>query len=473
VGGIACPEPVSGNNPGPRLDRDGVAIATSGDYYQISKFGYHHIVNPAAMAVMKAGSQTVGSVSVMATSCALADGLATAAMTCDTAGAAAQLLKRVVESAHGKVLGYCVVGRGADKKSQVLMSSFFKAAHSDMDTSRSTSRLTPTSTTDESALWRNHPALEQVGRRAVVERCARVTCTLSGLDGIPVGKVDSLSSLSLMNAEPYVSFLLSAETAKTLPTAGQAFSLTFPTDDFAGIRTPSEPKLRVRIVQTMQILSPEGLDLIIVAAISEAIMGSCQTMRLTYNGKHYAQPISDWPTERSLATSSVIARTKEVLTRFPTGVWVIATDAADGTKCGLTVSSVASSATSPSILTFNLLQTSTFYASFCGVGTVVRTFLLAATQAALSDKYVKTCDVSAEDMTALCDHATLSLDAVVEQVSHVLDHLLVICRVRQVVAFAEGCRDCQSPLLRVDRAYTKLGRVGLEAASESFRSHVS
>jgi hypothetical protein len=37
VAGIACPEPVSGNNPGSTLDRDGVAIATSEDYYQISK----------------------------------------------------------------------------------------------------------------------------------------------------------------------------------------------------------------------------------------------------------------------------------------------------------------------------------------------------------------------------------------------------------------------------------------------------
>jgi hypothetical protein len=95
VAGIAGREPVSGKNPGLILDRDGVAIATSGYYYQISKFGYHHIVNPAAMAVIKAGSRTVGSVSVMTTSCALAYGLAyglaTAAMTCDPAGAAFNL----------------------------------------------------------------------------------------------------------------------------------------------------------------------------------------------------------------------------------------------------------------------------------------------------------------------------------------------------------------------------------------------
>jgi FAD:protein FMN transferase len=448
-----------GKSGGGAPNSGGVAIATSGDYYQIKKFGYHHIVNPGAMAVMKAGSRTVGSVSVMAASCALADGLATAAMTSETAGEAAQLLKRIIARAPETVFGYCVVGRGIDKESDILISPYFKDASADLSTSRSNS-MTPT--TPE-----HHPSLDQAECNAVVDRSARITCTLAGLDGIPVAIVDSLSSLSLMNAEPYVSFLLSAEYANVHPCEGQKFSLTLPTMDCKGERTSSEPKLIIRVVQTIQVRSAEGVNLIVVAAVSEAIMGSCKTICLTYMGKHRAVPISEWPTENYLTSASVLARTKELLRRMPTGMWLITADGADGAKCGLTASSIATSAASPNILTFNLLRTSAFYASFCGVGTLVRTFLLNMTQTNISDKYVQTHQVSTDDMKELDRRAMLSLDVIVEDVSHVLDHLLVVCKVQKVVSGPSDYEDCQSPLLRVDRSYTELSHVDSQALLRS------
>ena len=57
----------------------GLAIATSGDYFQVQKFGYHHIFHPGARKPMRANEDGVGSVSVACTSCADADAIAVCA----------------------------------------------------------------------------------------------------------------------------------------------------------------------------------------------------------------------------------------------------------------------------------------------------------------------------------------------------------------------------------------------------------
>jgi flavin reductase (DIM6/NTAB) family NADH-FMN oxidoreductase RutF len=176
---------------------------------------------------------------------------------------------------------------------------------------------------------------------------------------------------------------------------------------------------------------------------------------------------------RSLASPSVLARTKEIPRGLPTGIWVVTANAADGTKCGITAYSVATCATTPDVLTFNVLRSSAFFASFCGVASHVRVFLLSAMQVNLADEYVTTLEVSVQNFDALSDDATLAIDVVAEQIENVLDHLLVVCRVQHVLARADGCRGCESPLLRVDRGYTKLGHTGtdvLPAAVEYINS---
>ena len=65
------------------------AIATSGDYLQnwvvedeqtFEKITYFHIIDPTTLRPLIATPQSVASASVLASSCAFADGLATAAM---------------------------------------------------------------------------------------------------------------------------------------------------------------------------------------------------------------------------------------------------------------------------------------------------------------------------------------------------------------------------------------------------------
>eukprot|EP01006_Ploeotia_vitrea_P028554 TRINITY_DN61231_c0_g1_i1.p1 TRINITY_DN61231_c0_g1~~TRINITY_DN61231_c0_g1_i1.p1 ORF type:complete len:815 (-),score=34.15 TRINITY_DN61231_c0_g1_i1:1592-4036(-) len=56
------------------------ALATSGDYRQVKKFGYHHIFNPITKCPLKASVDAVSSASIKCSSCMLADALATIAM---------------------------------------------------------------------------------------------------------------------------------------------------------------------------------------------------------------------------------------------------------------------------------------------------------------------------------------------------------------------------------------------------------
>jgi len=94
------------------LEFDNCAIATSGDYAQLHKFGYHHIVDINKKSLLKVGEQPVSSVSVLATQCALADAYATATMTYPTTSEAVNFLTNLMNSSPD-VLGFCVMSRSS------------------------------------------------------------------------------------------------------------------------------------------------------------------------------------------------------------------------------------------------------------------------------------------------------------------------------------------------------------------------
>jgi hypothetical protein len=120
-------------------------------------------------------------------------------------------------------------------------------------------------------------------RKSIVERCARVTCALAGQDGVPVGS-RCLASLSFSHEQPYNMFLLSADATYSQPAEGQEFYMIVPTNDFDGIRTRTDPILRLRVLRTFEVPLLEGLDMIVVAALADATHGSCRTIRVTYSG---------------------------------------------------------------------------------------------------------------------------------------------------------------------------------------------
>lgn len=91
--------------------RGGAAVATSGDYTGVRKFGFHHVVSPSGLSPMKTTSSSVASVSVMAALCGLADGLATAAMTYRRAADAAAWLRTLTGRFPDLIYGYAVLPR--------------------------------------------------------------------------------------------------------------------------------------------------------------------------------------------------------------------------------------------------------------------------------------------------------------------------------------------------------------------------
>ena len=74
-----------------------VAIATSGDYNQCQRFGFSHVLNPRTGKLLQSSLSTVASVSVTSRKCAIADAMATAAITFPTALSAQQWLNERVK----------------------------------------------------------------------------------------------------------------------------------------------------------------------------------------------------------------------------------------------------------------------------------------------------------------------------------------------------------------------------------------
>jgi len=89
-------------DPIPLIDQ---SIATSGDYvfnWEIEKNLYHHIINPKTGKPIKIDKDSPTSVSCIAPTCAEADALATALLSCETMEKASELAKRI-ENAHPNI----------------------------------------------------------------------------------------------------------------------------------------------------------------------------------------------------------------------------------------------------------------------------------------------------------------------------------------------------------------------------------
>jgi thiamine biosynthesis lipoprotein len=82
------------------VDLEDIALATSGDYLQKWKVGdieYFHVLDPHSARPLKIGPETLGSVSIACNSCALADGIATAAISFPTESEAEHWLNSLKE----------------------------------------------------------------------------------------------------------------------------------------------------------------------------------------------------------------------------------------------------------------------------------------------------------------------------------------------------------------------------------------
>ncbi|KAK3246471.1 hypothetical protein CYMTET_14033 [Cymbomonas tetramitiformis] len=93
-------------------DQNGeTALATSGDYAQLKKWGYHHIVDPASGMLLKAGWEAPSTCSVTSNSCQLADAVSTCMMACPTAESALAWLLEAAPKLPGVIHRYWIYSR--------------------------------------------------------------------------------------------------------------------------------------------------------------------------------------------------------------------------------------------------------------------------------------------------------------------------------------------------------------------------
>jgi len=85
------------------------AIATSGDFFQVNRFGYHHIMHPGHRVPLKVNEEGVASATVVAPTCAVADAVATAAMVAGGMEQAERFLGHL--KAQGRITGFALLSR--------------------------------------------------------------------------------------------------------------------------------------------------------------------------------------------------------------------------------------------------------------------------------------------------------------------------------------------------------------------------
>jgi len=93
------------------LGRERAALATSGDFFQVHRFGYHHIVHPGHRVPLRACEDSVAAATVLGPWGAAADAAATAAIVCGSVERAAALMEDL--RAAGEVWAWCLASRSS------------------------------------------------------------------------------------------------------------------------------------------------------------------------------------------------------------------------------------------------------------------------------------------------------------------------------------------------------------------------
>lgn len=418
----------------------GLAIATSGDYFHLQKFGFHHIVNPENLSVMKAGASSVASVSVLASSCAMADGLATAAMTFESVEESAKFLDRMIRKLPNEVLGYSVLSRFHGTQPKVMTSPFFASSTSEVPAGRSNSKT------------KRFESLTKDEIDIIHGRCPRLPCMISWQSLKSATQVDSFVSLSMRGEKPCASFIVSASMChdKELERSEGILSFTVGTSEHAaGVEAATLTLRPLRILRIDQNAS------MVIASVTAASQGTNRTLDVTYGLRSVSHPLTRWDEPSVFSSLPLKEQTKIVLRRVPSPVWVVTTGSVDGAVHGLTASSVAISSLAPNVLTFNVMETNVFHAALCGVGAIVKAYALSTAQNHFAVKFVETSDVSPGDVDGLTRGALLCLEAVVELTESFEDHMIIIGRIQSAKTFSRDDKNT-SPLIWLDRKYESL-----------------
>lgn len=410
----------------------GLSLATSGDYFQIQKYGYHHIMRLEGMTAMKASMRSVASVSVLASSCAVADGLATAAMTFNTPKDANAFLERVAARMPGRLLGHCVMGRGRNGNDVLFRTKHFSGV-----ANRTGSELSAAS--DVLPAHMDVPyvptSAEELARiqGAIVRAPGRLTWSSGFVD------VDALTPCS-MHPVPKVSFIIPRSLADTLPTfaaeaelrdeSAHALRFAYMSGDGSAAARPQYDSLQFALEITEVFAFDDGVALV-VARVVGAFQGGAASIIAVVNGAPRRVALQESVMRDDFMYRPVIEQTKEAFSELPSTVCVISTVAADGSLYGITATSLVISDHAQHLFCFNILHTSTFFTVFSGEGAVVTVYCLARGRDSLAKTYATNSLIYPGNKSELAEASLCVLKGVVKHVETVEDHALVLAELRQ------------------------------------------
>lgn len=423
---------------------NGCAIATSGDYFAMHKYGFHHIVNLNDMSVMKATYLSIGSVCVAANRCAIADAIATAAMTFQAVDDAVEFLEKLKSSHPNMVYGYCVMGRNRPKKREVEMitSDIFSAADWKSGSTPSQGEGSePNSNSIENS--------EALAARAS-DRLYKSLCEVQF--GGSVIEIDSFVSCS-MDPQPLVtfiapfSFVRHASEAKNDVLTKFKLVLLRP-DDWKSSPQPSGVFVDLRFSDIIRID-----DVACVSAIVEDVdFGIVRDFTVVHDGVTVKREIELGIVRSKFQLLPALDKARTLMRNVPSMVWVVSTTTEDGSPVALTATSVCIPQDGHGLMYFNVSHSSAFYAHLGGEGNVVKAFALSTSSTDLASKFISDCRPTDTDVDRLQSESIVVAACVVSHKRNLQDHLVVIGTVCEVFHHYE--RDSERrPLLWIQGGY--------------------
>lgn len=401
------------------------AIATSGDYFSVFKFGFHHIAHVPSLSLLKASPSSVASVAVVAEQCAIADAIATAAMTFPTVKEASDFLSGLCERSDStKVLGFCVLNRSDDSQQenrwQIYSEQFFKPYETapKVDSHAPITQKLGLETSNVSAQVEK---LEQshLFKWPVLIRYEECEIT-----------VDSFTSYS-MNPEPLVTFCVPTSFTPDTADDNQVNGINH-TILYCNIINNGESTVKATLRLHSMIKQPENMVLLI-AAIVDVDFGTVTDYKITHTPSNVGKvcQVDMGKIARSKFQFCDINQKARTLHRHtPAMVWVLSLEAADGTVFAVTATSVF--VMQSTFITLNIAHSSTFYAEFSGPSSVITAYALSSSLQHLAQKFVSHPTPSQTNLDSLDDWALARFHCSVSAVSNMEDHASITAVIVEV-----------------------------------------
>ena len=408
------------------LDKEGGgAIATSGDYFAMQKYGYHHIARLEDMTVMKANINTVGSVCVAARKCAVADAVATAAMTFDSVDHAISFLTCVMRAHMHVIQGFCVMGRKMIPRhvSDDYTRSIFTPVITEQSTVNSEASRLLAGSEDQ-----------QISAKPLKKLYSSIyssSCTVTF--GSETTEVKSLVACSMQPDQLVTfiaprSFLEDATTAEDSEYSKCSIAVLAPT-----IRPSDDSSRGAEISLSFYQLLNLGNNYLVVAKIEDIFLHRITDFEIRWNGTPISERILQLEVPRSQFQFCQMERKAKIIFRnIPSMVWIITTKSADQNDHGITATSVTIPEVSDGLLCFNIQHSSTFFAALGGVGSKVRVHALSIFQKDLAKQFVRNSLISPQISEQLETDSIATIDANVDITETVQDHLVGIANIRNL-----------------------------------------